>query len=576
MGKYDDKYNEAGEEQTHVRSIINQLNEDHPSKEKKREVVTRPDGTKVIRVTKKRRVTVSETEKNRRSRHSFVMGLLVAFLCLLGMGAFFGFRMSVMSGEAYVAEGVEQLKQAWGATDIRVSGKGVDGGDFRLSSLVAEFPENSVIERVEISDISAELDSMSFFTKKLIGDIMKMGRVEIRLRADARKFAMPRFNGNDLWSFRRVECEEFAVRMGESLQDSPVTLRNCKAYMYYPREGEKDTCVLDVIGGSLQLAGWKTIYVQEGRFTFSPVAVEDFSVKGSTDRPTETAESKHTELVIFGRLGDGDKLAGPFSLDADNIDFADLSDNRFAQFFNARTEAVGREKAKAHIELPLDRKAPQFSGEFAVKSVSVSGMAAQTLMTEHIDPMKRRLYLPPRVSRGMVAISHEGDVSTLTLPEDAMVERDLIALQGKVTVNGANEISGNLDYALPVLLTHVEYTDAISDPIFQDVGTNAWLRTTLSGMANQPKDNSSEIEAKAEEARKSRPERIPFSEIDVERMADQMRREKMKDVDPFAPQSNTPASPAGNTNSAAPRRNDDDPFGDKPANDDPFALPTPF
>lgn len=575
MGKYDDKYNEAGEEQTHVRSIINQLNEDHPSKEKKREVVTRPDGTKVIRVTKKRRVTVSESEKNRRSRHSFVMGLLVAFLCLLGMGAFFGFRMSVMSGDAFLTDGVEQLKQAWGATDIRVSGKGVDGGEFRLSTLVAEFPESSILERVEISDISADLDSMSFFTKKLVGDIMKMGRVEVRLRADARKFAMPRFKGGDLWSFRRVECEEFGVKMGESQQDSPVTIRNCKAYMYYPREGEKDTCVLDISGGSLQLAGWKTIYMKEGRFTFSPVAVEEFSVSGSTDRPTETAETNHTELMIFGRLGDGDKLAGPFSLDVDNIDFADLSDNRFSQFFAARSESVGREKAKAHIELPLDRKAPQFSGEFAVKAISITGMAAQTLMAEHIDPMKRRMYLPPRVSRGMVELSQEGDASTLTLPEDAVVERDLIAVQGKVTVNGANEISGNLDYALPVLLTHVEYPDAISDPIFQDVATNAWLRTTVSGMANHPTDNSSEIEAKAVEARKSRPARIPFSEIDVERMADQMRREKMKDVDPFAPQGSKAPAPAGDTNGTAPQRNDD-PFGDNPANDDPFALPTPF
>ena len=574
MGKYDDKYNEAGEEQTHVRSIINQLNEDHPSKEKKREVVTRPDGTKVIRVTKKRRVTVSESEKKRRSRHAFVMGLLVAVLVLCGMGAFYAFRMSVMSGDTYVAEGVAQLKQAWGATDIRVSGKGVDGGEFRLSSLVAEFPETSVIERVEISDISADLDSMSFFTKKLIGDNMKMGRVEVRLRADARKFVMPRFTGNELWSFRRVECGEFGVKMGESLQDSPVTIRNSKAYMYYPREGEKDTCVLDISGGSLQLAGWKTIYVKEGRFSFSPVAVESFSVSGSTDRPTETAETNHTELIIFGRLGDGDKLAGPFSLDVDNIDFSDLSDNHFAQFFAARTESVGREKTKAHIELPLERKAPQFSGEFAVKGISITGMAAQTLMTEHIDPMKRRMYLPPRVSRGMVALSHEGEAITLTLPEDAVVERDLIAIQGKVTVNGANEISGNLDYALPVLLTHVEYTDAISDPIFQDVATNAWLRTTVSGMANHPTDNSSEIEAKAVEARKSRPERIPFSEIDVERMADQMKREKMKDADPFAPQSDS-SMPSGSPSRVL-QGTEDDPFAEKPANDDPFALPTPF
>ena len=78
----DDKYTREGDD-SQVRNIINQLNNDRPSKEKKREVVVRPDGTKVVRVTKKRKVMVTNEEKKVRARRQFLISL-VALLLILG------------------------------------------------------------------------------------------------------------------------------------------------------------------------------------------------------------------------------------------------------------------------------------------------------------------------------------------------------------------------------------------------------------------------------------------------------------------------------------------------------------
>ena len=64
----DDKYAEDEENLTQVRSIIKQLNDDRPSKEKHREVVVRADGTKVVRVTKKRRVMMTSADHRRINR----------------------------------------------------------------------------------------------------------------------------------------------------------------------------------------------------------------------------------------------------------------------------------------------------------------------------------------------------------------------------------------------------------------------------------------------------------------------------------------------------------------------------
>ena len=73
MGKIEnEKYTSEDDRNSQVRSIINQLNADRPSSEKSREVVLRADGTKAVRVVKKRKVMVTNEDKARRARKKFV------------------------------------------------------------------------------------------------------------------------------------------------------------------------------------------------------------------------------------------------------------------------------------------------------------------------------------------------------------------------------------------------------------------------------------------------------------------------------------------------------------------------
>lgn len=577
MNSKDDKYNDSEGEKTQVRSIINQLNEDRPSKEKSREVVVREDGTKVIRVTKKRRVAVSEQEKNRRSRRAMVMGIMVMFLAVLCLAAFFGFRMSVMSGEAYLQESVAALKEAWGAKDIRINGKGMDGGMFHLNSLVAEFPEGNLIQRVELSDIEAEVDSLSFFTKRLMADKMTVARAEIQLNKEAEKLDIQRFNGSALWSLRRVECADFSVRMGDAAEDAPLTILGAQAYLYHPRNDDDGTCVLSLESGTLQLGSWKTIYLKEAKLNISQTAIEEMKLLGSVNRPTESEETNRSSLTIFGHLKAGQALNSPLSFDSDNMQLADFTDGRFEYFFSARTQSVPLNKARATITLPKANAMPEFNGEFALRNISLSGLPAQTLITDHISPAKRRMYLPPRITRGFATLSHQADSVSLELPEGGAVERDLLIMKGKMTVNTANELSGNMSYALPTLLTRVEYPDGISDPIFRENGDQAWLNTELSGLANAPADNAGAVDRAAEDARSKRPARIPFAQIDLERMAKEAQKESAKLRETFEQETNLQHSEdSGSSIDTGSDINRDDPFGESGKTDNPFALPTPF
>lgn len=529
MSKYDDKYTAAGEEaeRSHVRGIINQLNEEKPSKEKSREVVVRPDGTKVVRVTKKRRVLVSEAEKRRAGRRSFLMILLGCFLVCFVFAAVLLFRMSVMAGEAYVQQQAEKLCRAWGAERVTLVGSGIDGSDFHLSSVVAEFPESCMVQRVELTDVECELEVATFFTQTLVADQLKIARAEIRLNPALNAMRMPLQQGDALWKFRRVECADLNLVLSSG-NGSTLQLNNAPAYMYYPRQNDRTSCAVIISGGALQMRGMQNIRLSSAKFYLAPNGIEEFSVMGTTDRPSEAVGQLHSTLMIAGRVTEGQSFAGPFEFDSNNMPFSRFTQERLEPLFTAYTvpQAVGSEHSRATILLPIEEKTPIFGGEFALRDITLSGLPVQHLMTEHIESSKRKNYLPPRISHGRVVLSCDKDELTLEFPDDQMEERDLIALRGQLKLDADNALSGQLRIGIPSVLTHAEYADGKADPIFREESGTAWVGVTLSGTANLPNDDSARLNAEAEEKRASRPGRMKLDDIDFDKVADKLRRER--------------------------------------------------
>lgn len=525
MSKHDDKYEAEGAEVTssHVRGIIQQINDEKPSKEKSREVVTRPDGTKVVRVTKKRRVLVSDAEKRKAGRRSFMSILMGAFaLCFIGV-ALLLFRMSQMSGDAYVQSRVDALKQAWGAESVSVLGTGVEGTSFHLSGIVAEFPENSLVQHVELSDVSADLDTVSFFTRVLTGDKMTIGRAEVRLNPQARTLQMPLFQGADLWKFRRVECESFHVSMGDV-----AAVKDARSYMYHPRPTDKTVSSLVISGGTVQLRGMKLIRLNESKWLLSPRGVEEFSLTGTTDRPNEPAGRGNTSLALFGRIPVSASLTGPFEFDSDGMQLSEFTQGRLGNILTARTaqQAVGKEHSLARMTLPIETPAPVFSGEFLLKQICLNGFPVQQLITSHMESGRRSNYEPAIINRGHLRLVPDGEKLEICFLENQVEERDLLSLSGTLALDADNALSGTMSIGVPAILTHAEYADGKSDPLFHENAGTAWVTVELSGTVNVPSDNSAMLVAQTEEIRKSRPGRLNLDEVDFGKVSDRIRRDR--------------------------------------------------
>ncbi len=525
--KHSHQSDDVRTDDSQVRNIIRQLNEDSPGTEKEREVVVRPDGSKVVRVTKKRKTLISREEKSRNSRKVFMQGLFGFFLLLAGLAAFFFYRVTSMSGEKYLMDRSHELAEHWGASSVRCTGAVIDGINFHVGNVVADFPESSMIARVELSGIESELDLGSFFTGIITGDSLKVARAHVFLRSDVRHLQMPRSHGDELWRFLRVSCPDFSISFAGDAA-SPWSIRHTNAYMYRPSSGSSLT-VVTFEGGTMQMKGWKAINIQSSKAHLSELAVEDFSLSGTTDNSATATESSKSSIAFTGRIAEGGELAGPYYFVADNMNFSEFSEGRFNQFFAARTvrPQLRSGTPSTQVTLPLDRPFPLFMGAFNLKEVSVSGFPAQQVIVEHIEPAKRKRYLPPTILFGTAHLEHDGGTMSLSFDESGMTERDVITLRGTFRVDEMSELTGTLDYGIPAVLTHAEYRDGKADPLFREDGQYAWVSTKVSGPAAHPQDDAFQLDAAASAERATR-ERIPFEDIDLERVNEFYKAREMQ------------------------------------------------
>ncbi|MBQ1960342.1 MAG: hypothetical protein II349_02330, partial [Akkermansia sp.] len=322
MSKHNDKYTMDGDDESQVRNIIRRLNEDRPAQEKSREVVVRADGTKAIRVTKKRKMMMTNEERNRRSRRAFVMILLVFVLVGAAFVSFFMYRMTSMTGAGYISSQEAALAQAWGARQVRCAGASIDGMELSIASVVAEFPEDSFMQRVELSDIKASLSASTFLSGKIKADELTVRRANVQLSPKVRQLDMPRQNGADLWQIKRVECADLNVSFGGQETDSPVALRQASAYMY----GAPGARVVMLNGGLLMMRGWKPLSLTEGKMRFSLSSIDDISLRGTTDPTRKKADGRPESTVhISGTISGGAPLDTPLMLDADNMSLTEFS-----------------------------------------------------------------------------------------------------------------------------------------------------------------------------------------------------------------------------------------------------------
>lgn len=565
MGKLEnEKYTSDADRESQVRNIINQLNSDRPSHEKSREVVVRPDGTKCVRVVKKRRVMKSREEQSKRARRNFVLGLLGVVLLALCLAGAFMFRVSQFSTDEYYKKLEQEITRAFAAQQVQLVGARLNGYELSVDNVLVDMPEGGIVRHVEMSGVKGNLGTTSFFTGVLKISELKVARVTVQLSGDAQTLEIPAWNGEKLWDISRVECADFSCYVGDE-GSGPLAIKNTRAYMYSPGRAS-DARVLVMKGGAVKIKGWRPMEILESKMQISPVALENMRMRFTVETNRAANRPAGSYIELSGHVLKGQPLTTPLQMSSCNMNFADFTDGRFAGILSAKTEVLPKSDDVSHasMSLPFGSDRPVFSGVFCLKDIKVTAMPALIAMLEHIEPVKRKIYSPLKIDQGRVNLEHKDGAISLSFEADTFRQLDVISLSGNMSVSSDNEISGTLDYGIPGMLTRVEYPDGQADPLFRDEGALAWVSTKISGNSGSPTDNIEELEKAADELRRDRPQRTPFDSIDVEAISEQMLKDK--GVEPGS-DSQSPSGPAGDVSFDKSSNWGDDPFG----SNDPFS-----
>lgn len=576
MGKLEnDKYTSDADRVSQVRNIINQLNTDRPSHEKSREVVVRPDGTKCVRVVKKRRVVKSREEQNKRARRNFVLGLLGVVLLVLCLAGAFMFRVSQFSTEDYYKELEQKITTAFGAQQVQLVGARLNGYELSVDNVLVEMPEAGIVRHVEMSGLKGRLGTTSFFTGVLKIAELKIERATVQLAANAQTLEIPAWNGEKLWDIARVECADFSCYAGDE-GSGPLAIKNTQAYMYRPGRASLAR-VLVMKGGAFKIKGWRPMEILESKMQISPVALENVRMRFTIETNRASNRQPESYIELSGHLLAGQPLATPLQVSSSNMNFADFTDGRFAGILSAKTMVLPKsdEVSVASVSLPFAADRPIFSGVFNLKDIKITAMPALIAMLEHIEPARRKTYRPLKIEQGRVSLEHKDGQMSLSFVSDTFRQLDVVSMNGNICVNADNEVSGTLDYGIPGMLTRVEYPDGQADPLFRDEGALAWVATKLSGNSGNPTDNIEELERAADELRRDRPQRTPFDSIDVEAISEQLLKDKGIEPDN---DSQSQTEPTGDVTFDNPNLGNPytDPFGSGSHSNDPFGSQDPF
>ncbi len=522
-----DKYNQ--EEKAQVRDIINKLHEEKPGQESNREVVTREDGSKVVRVTRKRRVLITEKDKRRHSRRIFLLGVFVLLASFAGFMLYFLWNLYNLSNSDSLEKLSGKLQTAFGAELVEISGIEIKGFEMQASSATIHFAESShsLIDRIELTGISADLLKSGVLRGVYATDSMKVNRINFVMRADADEMRMSLPDLSEMIEINRLICPDFNLTIGEDLGTSPLSIVKTELYVTRNKQTERSyTAVLD--NGSFIVRRWREFEIVDARFRVSDAGVNELNLELTMPikNKVSSLDAQDARMSVSGTIMNGDSVYGAYDMNCHAMSLDVLTGSRLLSFFTGTLKSNVVESAgvnDSQLSFKPQGGTPDSRGIFYLENVQWRALPALSIIQSHLPADRRSNYITLNIPRAQVELDATADHLSLQFDEEGMAEKHLITLEGSLQIDAVGNINGVLNYGLPATLMRAEYMDGICDPVFEEKGTLAWLNTTVSGTARAPQDNAAVLEASKSEERAKRAEQRRSLDTSVEQLSERYK-----------------------------------------------------
>ena len=460
---------------------------------KEPELVTRPDGSQVVKVRKrKRRTKQAESDEAKRRRKFQVAQIAAVVILVVLMGLAAGIAILYANSSGFRETLLGKLEDSSGAE--------VSLNQFRMNPATANanmvsfgWPEGNALASLELHAIRAKIAPASFLGSTFSGEEIVAGKGQLSLRAPGMSNSVrhnPMPDGMLSVKFQRYWVPEFDIRFGDA-EGSRRLLKATEASFFpstIPGQAE-----LRLRGGLFEFDAWpqmvldrsyikvkgEALQIQSMRFVI-PKSANDRKVdNGFIDfsgsiRPlevgaTHTLRSDVRDLRLHYLMGSD---LGRFFIGS--VDSKQIPDSNFLSFSPDSPDA-------AMLEVTLTNSVNSRIDLGSFKFLS-------QLSTVFDD----RWYEFPNFDDIVTLVARmKGD--EVSIEDINLVSRGRMAVRGSVSNQKGGGISGNLRIGLPETMISAS-DDKRLDRMFGQVREGyRWLDLEIGGTSAVPGDNFKEL-----------------------------------------------------------------------------------
>lgn len=484
---------------------MRQLHEsDSRGVERRREVVVRADGTKVIRVEKRRRSYNDEQReagKASLNNKRFLIGLCILVLLLVGaLAGTYMYRLTSFNTEEFSSRLQQELSDSWGA-EVEVSGVAMDGLSLKASRIKITFPEDSCLSFVTLSGISGELSATAVFLGKIKGETLNISGAMVGLRPGYSRFAVPQTGKKLPFVFQRYTAPRLEVGYAHATEkftleknEGPFYL-TAEAYIRSSMAAAGEEYVLDLSQQKLKIKGWPVMDMDAGSIIINDEGIKQLTFSGSLDKGRLFNKAGDmSPCMITGNLRLGaDFTYRAWTLTGRNFDLSQVVGDGFSSFLKVQ---MGEQEVEDKQQLKLDFALPVLASQ---KKPSLKGYSGSVIKATMMRlPVFRLLpvmtarktesalpYSSPVFTSGSFLLESDGTDQSASLTEISLFEQGFLGVTGSLYWNGG-QVKGELLFKIPSYMVN---SARVPSGVRQE-GREMVFSVQVSGTTTFPEDNS--------------------------------------------------------------------------------------
>ncbi|MDC1406240.1 hypothetical protein N8314_01680 [Akkermansiaceae bacterium] len=430
------------------------------------ELVTRPDGSQVIKVKKRRRRSKQPSKKTNPKLKWAVIG--TASGLALALVAFTIFIIARYNGASFKEKTEISISKHVTADSTKIEQLRVTPLSAAASKATINWDRESFFHSATFSAIKADIKATSFLSRSWNGEeiLAEQGTIQLQLPEKNRAASIDSIISN--YRFKSYRCEKLDLLFGDS-EDAPSIKGLHASLQRLPSRRYQVT----YNSGTIDIPSWPNLEISSGIITLNSSSAEIEARLGAQN-------NNRGELLIKGIIyKDKDQ---PVVLDVKSINYPieDMLGEDFSRIIEGYIHSdMG---ALSYNPKQNNVNALSFIMPFNSDQLNISELP---MLNDLRDLTGKPQYLHPSFThcRGTI-IRNLGGISLSNLN---LISSKLLSIEGNISVNAQGMLSGELNVGIPSRL----FDDKTPAPkIFSaPKDGNIYTKVTLGGTVHSPHDD---------------------------------------------------------------------------------------